>query len=147
MSKAVSDDPVRNGTSRLDEMMSGVVRSTLRLISLSDCLYFIVFVIRFIVITNVGVSPWRTHSTLKAWLCCAVFYSQLVPKVTRARSVQAVVYLERHVVSFEYFVSLYNCNNRLYIIWCQLIMILVVFLAVTSSLCLVHYGGCVGVRL
>ena len=29
---------------------------------------------------------------------------------------QAVVYLGRHVVSFEYFVSLYDCNNRLYII-------------------------------
>ena len=44
-----------------------------------------------------------------------MFYSQLAPRVTRTRSVQAVVYLERHVVSFEYFVSLYDCNNRLYI--------------------------------
>ena len=31
---AVSDDPERNGISRLDEMMSGVVGSTLRSISL-----------------------------------------------------------------------------------------------------------------
>ena len=30
----MSDDPVRNGISRLDEMMSGDVRSTLRSISL-----------------------------------------------------------------------------------------------------------------
>ena len=30
----MSDDPVRNGISRLDEMMSGAVRSTLRSISL-----------------------------------------------------------------------------------------------------------------
>jgi hypothetical protein len=36
-------------------------------------------------------------------LCCAVFYSQLASRVTRARSVQAVVYLERHVVLLEYF--------------------------------------------
>ena len=59
----MSDDPVRNGTSRLDEMMSGVVRSTLRSISFNDCLYFIVFVIVYR-ITNVGVSPRRTHSIL-----------------------------------------------------------------------------------
>ena len=32
-----------------------------------------------------------------------------------ARLVQAVVYFERHVVSFEYSVSLYNRNNRFYI--------------------------------
>ena len=31
-----------------------------------------------------------------------------------ARSVQSVVYLERHVVSFEYFVSLFNRNNQFY---------------------------------
>ena len=40
----------------------------------------------------------------------------MASRVTRARSVQAVVYLERHVVSSGYFVSLYNCNDRLYII-------------------------------
>ena len=49
--------------------------------------------------------------------CCAVFYSQLTSKVIHARSVQAVVYLERHVVSFEYSVSLIVRNNRLYIIF------------------------------
>ena len=41
----MSDDPVRNGIARLDEMMSGAVRSTLRSISFNGCLYFIVFVI------------------------------------------------------------------------------------------------------
>ena len=48
-----------------------------------------------------------------------MFYSQLVPRVIRTRSAQAVVYLECHVVSFEYFVSLYNCNNRFYITYCD----------------------------
>ena len=33
LSRAVSDDPERNGISRLDEMMSGAVRSILRSIS------------------------------------------------------------------------------------------------------------------
>ena len=33
----------------------------------------------------------------------AGFYSQLASRVTHARSVQAVVYLGRHVVLFEYF--------------------------------------------
>ena len=54
-------------------------------------------------------------------MCCAVFCSQLASRVTRARSVQAVVYLERRMVSYKYFVSLYNCNNRLYIISKQLL--------------------------
>ena len=54
---------------------------------------------------------YRTNSRC----CCAVFYSQLTSKVIHARSVQAVVYLERHVVSFEYFVSSSTRNNRLYI--------------------------------
>ena len=63
----------------------------------------------------VGVAPQSFRVELTARCCCAVFYSQLVPRVTRARSVQGVVYLERHVVSFEYSVSLIVRNNRLYI--------------------------------
>ena len=54
---------------------------------------------------------YRTNSRC----CCAVFYSQLTSKVIHARSVQSVVYLERHVVSFGYFVSSIVRNNRLYI--------------------------------
>ena len=63
MSKAVSDDPVRNGISRLNEMMSGAVGSTLRPISFNGCLYFIVFVID-ILLQIVGVTPRSSHSTL-----------------------------------------------------------------------------------
>ena len=44
-----------------------------------------------------------------------MFYSQLTSKVIHARSVQAVVYLKRHVVSFEYFNVIVEYNNRLYI--------------------------------
>ena len=44
-----------------------------------------------------------------------MFYSQLTSRVIHARSVQVVVYLGRHVVSSEYFVSLYNRNNQFYI--------------------------------
>ena len=45
----------------------------------------------------------------------AGFYSQLASRVTRARSAQAVVYLECHVVSFEYFRVIVQYNNRLHI--------------------------------
>ena len=80
---------------------------------------------------------------LTARCCCAVFCSQLAPRVTRTRSVQAVVYLERHVVSFEYFRVIVQYNNRLYImpprfqrfvrtegildrVWCTLVIIPVI---------------------
>ena len=51
----------------------------------------------------VGVAPQSFRVELTARCCCAVFYSQLSSKVIHARSVQAVVYLEYHVVLFEYF--------------------------------------------
>ena len=63
----------------------------------------------------VDVAPLSFRVELTARCCCAVFYSQLAPKVTRTRLVQAVVYLERHVVSFEYFRVIVQYNNRLYI--------------------------------
>ena len=64
----------------------------------------------------VGVAPLSFRVELIARCCCAVFCSQLVPRVTRTRLVQAVVYLERHVVSFEYFNVIVQYNNQLYII-------------------------------
>ena len=63
----------------------------------------------------VGVTPQSFRVELTARCCCAVFYSQLTSKVIHARSVQAVVYLEYHVVLFEYFVSSIVRNNQLYI--------------------------------
>ena len=63
----------------------------------------------------VGVAPQSFRVELPARCCCAVFYSQLASRVTRARSAQAVVYLECHVVSFEYFRVIVQYNNRLHI--------------------------------
>ena len=106
---AVSIIPERNGISRLDEMMSGVVGvDTNRVIRLLYSYNSLRVIDRRCCFTELS---YRTNSRC----CCAVFYSQLTSKVIHARSVQAVVYLERHVVSFEYFVSLFNRNNRLYI--------------------------------
>ena len=70
----MSDDPVRNGISRLDEMMSGAVRSTLRSISLMVA-YTLLYLLSFIV--------------LQMSVCLL--------------GVQVVVYLERRVVLSEYF--------------------------------------------
>ena len=64
-------------------------------------------------IVGVASPSFRIELTARCW--CTVFYSQLTSKVIHARSVQAVVYLERPVVSFEYFVSSIVRNNRLYI--------------------------------
>ena len=55
------------------------------------------------VLQIVGVAPLSFRSELTARCCCVVFCSQLAPRVIRTRSVQAVVYLKRHVVSSEYF--------------------------------------------
>ena len=51
----------------------------------------------------VGVASQSFRIELSARCCCALFYSQLMSKVIHVRSVRAVVYLEYHVVSFEYF--------------------------------------------
>ena len=104
--------PERNGISRLDEMMSGVVRVDMIIKWLIYCIRYNSYVLQ---IVDVARLSFRVE--LSARCCCAVFYSQLASRVTRARSAQVVVYLERHVVSFEYFVSLYNRNNRFYIIF------------------------------
>ena len=102
--------PERNGISRLDEMMSGVVRVDVLIEWLIYCIRYNSYVLQI-----VDVAPLSFRLELTARCCCAVFYSQLAPKVTRTRSVQAVVYLECHVVSFEYFRVIVQYNNRLYI--------------------------------
>ena len=63
----------------------------------------------------VGVASPSFRIELSARCCCALFYSQLMSKVIHARSVRAVVYLGRHVVSSEYFRVIVQYNNRLYI--------------------------------
>ena len=98
--------PERNGISRLDEMMSGVVRVDVLIEWLIYCIRYNSYVLQI-----VDVAPLSFRLELTARCCCAVFYSQLTPKVTRTRSVQAVVYLECHVVSFEYFRVIVQYNN------------------------------------
>ena len=108
--------PERNGISRLDEMTSGVA-------GVDMIIEWFVYSYSYnsYVLQIVDVARLSFRVELPVRCCCAVFYSQLAPKVTRTRSVQAVVYLECHVVSFECFVSLYNRNNRFYInLWCLL---------------------------
>ena len=108
LSRAVSDDPERNGISRLDEMMSGAVRSILRSSSLFPLLYsYIAYVI-----TDCRCDSAEFSLDTDWIVYVAGFYSQLASKVIRTGSVQVVVYLERHVVLFEYFVSLYIYNNQ-----------------------------------
>ena len=102
--------PERNGISRLDEMMSGVVRVDMIIKWLIYCIRYNSYVLQ---IVDVARLSFRVELTARC--CCAVFYSQLTSKVIHARLVQAVVYFERHVVSFEYSVSLYNRNNQFYI--------------------------------
>ena len=65
-------------------------------------------------IADVARLSFGVELTARCW--CTVFYSQLTSKVIHARSVQAVVYLKRHVVSFEHFNVIVEYNNRLYII-------------------------------
>ena len=104
----MSDDPERNGISRLDEMMSGAVRSILRSSSLFPLLYsYIAYVI-----TDCRCDSSEFSLDTDWIVYVAVFYSQLASRVIRTRSVRLVVYLVRHVVLSEYFVSLYICNNQ-----------------------------------
>ena len=98
--------PERNDISRLDEMMSGVVRVDMIIKWLIYCIRYNSYVLQI-----VDVAPLSFRVELTARCCCAVFYSQLAPKVTRTRSVQAVVYFECHVVSFEYFRDIIQYNN------------------------------------
>ena len=91
-------------------MMSGVVGVDMLIEWFVYCIRITVYVLQI-----VGVAPQSFRVELTARCCCAVFYSQLTSKVIHARLVQAVVYFERHVVSFEYSVSLYNRNSRFYI--------------------------------
>ena len=95
----MSDDPERNGISRLDEMMSGVVRSILdRVAYFLYCIRISLYVVTDYRCVSAEISPGTDW-----FIYVAVFYSQLASRVTRARAVQAGVYFERPVVSFEYF--------------------------------------------
>ena len=69
----MSDDPVRNGISRLDEMMSGAVRSTLRSISLMVA-YTLLYSLSLSLLQIVGVTPQSSHSILIGliMLCCVL---------------------------------------------------------------------------
>ena len=98
--------PERNGISCLDEMMPGVVRVDMTIEWFVYCIRITVYVLQII-----DVAPLSFRAELNARCCCVVFYSQLTPKVTRTRLVQAVVYLECHVVSFEYFRVIVQYNN------------------------------------
>ena len=91
-------------------MMSGAVGVDMLIEWFVYCIHIIVYVLQI-----VGVTPQSFCVELTARCCCAVFYSQLTSKVIHARLVQAVVYLECHVVSFEYYASSIVRNNRLYI--------------------------------
>ena len=80
--------PERNGISCLDEMMPGVVRVDMTIEWFVYCIRITVYVLQII-----DVAPLSFRAELTARCCCAVFYSQLAPKVTRIRLAQVVVYL------------------------------------------------------
>ena len=91
--------PERNGISRLDEMMSGVVRWILdRVAYILYCIRISLYVVTDYRCVSAEISPGTDW-----FVYVAVFYSQLASRVTCTRSVQADVYLGRHVVLFEYF--------------------------------------------
>ena len=102
--------PERNGISRLDEMTSGVAGVDMIIEWFIYSYSYNSYVLQIVDVTRLS---FRVELTARCW--CTVFYSQLTSKVIHARSVQAVVYLEYHVVLFEYFVSSIVRNNRLYI--------------------------------
>ena len=56
----MSDDPERNGISRLDEMMSGAVRSILDRVA---CFLYCIR-ISFVLLQIVGVTPQSSHTIL-----------------------------------------------------------------------------------
>ena len=80
--------PERNGISRLDEMTSGVA-------GVDMIIEWFVYSYSYnsYVLQIVDVARLSFRVELPARCCCAVFYSQLAPKVTRTRSAQVVVYL------------------------------------------------------
>ena len=77
---AVSDDPERNGISRLDEMMSGVVGVDMLIEWFVYCIRYNSYVLQI-----VDVAPLSFRVELTARCCCALFYNQLASKVTRTR--------------------------------------------------------------
>jgi hypothetical protein len=108
--------PERNGISCLDEMMPGVVRVDIAIEWFVYCIRITVYVLQII-----DVAPLSFRAELNARCCCVVFYSQLTSKVTRTGSVRVVVYLECHVVSFEYFRVIVQHNNWLYITFLKIL--------------------------
>ena len=81
----MSDDPERNGILRLDEMMSGAVRSILDRVA---CFLYCIR-ISLVLLQIVGVTPQSSHSILIGLFMFAVFYSQLASKVICTGSVQS----------------------------------------------------------
>ena len=90
--------PERNGISRLDEMTSGVAGVDMIIEWFIYSYSYNSYVLQIVDVTRLS---FRVELPARCW--CTVFYSQLTSKVIHARSVQAVVYLEYHVVLFEYF--------------------------------------------
>ena len=79
--------PERNGISRLDEMMSGVVRVDMIIKWLIYCIRYNSYVLQIVDVARLSFGV-----ELTARCRCAVFYSQLTSRVTCARSVRVVVY-------------------------------------------------------
>ena len=103
----MSDDPERNGISRLDEMMSGAVRSILDRVACFLYCIRISFTLLQICRCDSAESPLDTD-----WIIyVAVFYSQLASRVIRPGSVQSGCLSCGHVV----------CSNTL--CHCALIII------------------------
>ena len=81
--------PERNGISRLDEMMSGVVRVDMIIKWLIYCIRYNSYVLQ---IVDVARLSFRVELTARC--CCAVFYSQLMSR----QEVQQLLYLMLLVV-------------------------------------------------
>ena len=79
----MSDDPERNGISRLDEMMSGVVRSILDRVA---CLLYSYNSLR---VTDCRCDSAESSCRTDWFVYVARFYSQLASRVIRTGSVQS----------------------------------------------------------
>ena len=73
--------PERNGISRLDEVMSGVVGVDMLIEWFVYCIRYNSYVLQIVGVTRLS---FRVELTTRCW--CAVFYSQLTSKVIHTRS-------------------------------------------------------------
>ena len=73
--------PERNGISRLDEVMSGVVGVDILIEWFVYCIRYNSYVLQIVGVTRLS---FRAELTTRCW--CAVFYSQLTSKVIHTRS-------------------------------------------------------------